>query len=121
MVRGRAVGGQSGTVRLGARLVEARTNLRSGKQVFKEIPKIDPSRFLELTLPAASEPVEIYGTLPVSLGAAPGRALELVVVTSREVELEGLGLVPLADELPPPPPRPWHATEAAMPPDAGLP
>jgi hypothetical protein len=89
--------------------------------VFKEIPKIDPNRYLELALPAAPEPVEVYGTLPASIGAAAGRALELVVVTSREVELEGVSLVPLADELPPPQPRPWHAAELVAVPDAGPP
>jgi arylsulfatase A-like enzyme len=113
IVRGRAVDGQAGTLRVGLRLVDARNSFKNSKQLSKEVPKIDPTKFLELSLPAAAEPVEVYATVPPSMGAGPGRSIELVVFASRNVELEGLGLVPLADELPPPPPQAWHAEAPA--------
>jgi hypothetical protein len=51
--------------------------------------------------------VEVSATLPDSLGVRPGRAVELVVFAERSVTLDGLVVVPLANELPPPPPEPW--------------
>jgi hypothetical protein len=41
------------------------------------------------------------------VGAVAGRAVELVVFAESHVTVEGLAVVPLADELPPPPPEPW--------------
>jgi hypothetical protein len=45
--------------------------------------------------------------LPPSLGARPRRSIELVLFADRNVEVEAIALVPLADELPPPPREPW--------------
>jgi hypothetical protein len=45
--------------------------------------------------------------LPESLGAKPGRPLSLVVFSEEHVAVEAIAVVPLADELPPPAPKPW--------------
>ena len=59
--------------------------------------------------------------LPASMGARPGRAMRLVVFADHQVEVEALALVPLADELPPPAPKPWTPGRdaGATDPDAG--
>ena len=44
--------------------------------------------------------VEVAGTLPGSIGAHAGRAIRLVVFADHQVSIDGLALVPLADELP---------------------
>jgi hypothetical protein len=38
---------------------------------------------------------------------------EFVVFANRPITIEGVALVPLADELPPPPPEPWTDAEGA--------
>ncbi|HEY8945372.1 MAG TPA: hypothetical protein VIM73_13970, partial [Polyangiaceae bacterium] len=55
------------------------------------------------------EPQELFATLPDTIPAGPGMSTELIVFASREVKVHALALVPLADELPPPPPKPWRA------------
>jgi HEAT repeat protein len=109
IVRGRSTAKDPGTVKLGTRL---RNNVNNAAEVYKGIPKIDPDRSVVFTLPSASEPVEIVATLPAALGVVAGRSAELVVFASREVELDGLALVPLADELPPPAPQPWQPADS---------
>jgi hypothetical protein len=51
----------------------------------------------------------VYGELPQSVGARPGLRGRFVVFADSTVQLDLLALVPLANELPPPPPKPWQA------------
>ena len=50
---------------------------------------------------------EIAATLPSEWNAGPGRPLTLSVFADGRVRIDALVVVPLADELPPPPPEPW--------------
>jgi hypothetical protein len=52
---------------------------------------------------------ELFFTLP-SLLAPAGRELCLTVQRTANLAVEALAIVPLADELPPPPPQPWEAS-----------
>jgi hypothetical protein len=81
---------------------------RSGKALPERgVPKLDEARSLRLSLPCQGKSLEVFGTLPAEVGVRPGQSSELVLFSSRNVDLEGISLVPLADELPPPPPKPW--------------
>ncbi|HKO90555.1 MAG TPA: hypothetical protein VJU61_05350, partial [Polyangiaceae bacterium] len=71
------------------------------------VPAIDEQRALKLSLPCEGRALEIYGDAPENLDLRSGRSSELILFASRGVALEGLAVVPLADELPPPPPKPW--------------
>ncbi|MEO6602228.1 MAG: hypothetical protein ABIQ16_20270, partial [Polyangiaceae bacterium] len=50
----------------------------------------------------------VYGQLPKSVGARPSLRARFVVFADSTVQLDAIALVPLADELPPPPPKPWQ-------------
>jgi hypothetical protein len=81
---------------------------RSGKSLPERgVPQLDESRSIKLPLRCESRPVEAFASLPENLGIRPGRSSELVLFASRNVAVEAVAFVPLADELPPPPPKPW--------------
>lgn len=61
---------------------------------------------------------ELFLTLPVALAPTLGGCI--AVARTSNLGVEGIAVVPLADELPPPPPEPWEAGPAAAS-TAGLP
>ena len=75
-------------------------------------PELDPERSLRLTIAGEGEPVEVYAEVPASMAVLPGHSLRLVVFADREVVVEALALVPIAEELPPPEPEPWQPARA---------
>jgi hypothetical protein len=79
----------------------------------------EPAATLEF---AAGPARELFFELPreVASPAVPGkkaRDLCIVVRRSANLSVEGMAVVPLADDLPPPPPEPWEATPTPLPPD----
>jgi hypothetical protein len=72
------------------------------------IPELDAKRVLRLQIPCTGETVERFARVPDNVGARPGVLAEFVVFANRAITIEGLSLVPLADELLPPPPEPWN-------------
>jgi hypothetical protein len=77
----------------------------------------EPERETTLQVLAETKPHDVATTLPESLGATPGKLLELVFYATQNVAVDACAVVPLADELPPPPPAPWQPEDAS---DAGL-
>ncbi|MGE3674906.1 MAG: hypothetical protein AB7K71_34885, partial [Polyangiaceae bacterium] len=73
----------------------------------KDLPRIDYDQATALEVPASTAPVEVWARLGDAVGARPGKPVNVVVFAERGVSLLGLALVPLSDELPPPPPKPW--------------
>ena len=76
------------------------------------LPNLNTAQALRLQIPPGPEKVVIYGELPKTMGARPGSRAKYVVFGDSTVELDAIALVPLADELPPPPPKPWQASSA---------
>lgn len=74
----------------------------------RKLPELDEGRSLRFQVPCRGTPVELFATLPDTIRAKPGAAVELAIVVSRPLSLHGFALVPLADELPPPEPKPWR-------------
>ena len=107
--------GQTGEVRLGRSRYPIEYDIKGKPINHRKVPEIHDRDYAKLTIPSTGAPVEVAVALPESLGAAPGRAVELVLFAERHVKVEGLVLVPLSDELPPPPPKAWAPTE----PDGG--
>nr|PZN21754.1 MAG: hypothetical protein DIU78_16875 [Pseudomonadota bacterium] len=62
---------------------------------------------VRLEIPCTGEAREVHARAPASLGVRAGAPAELVVVATPSVIIEALALVPLADEIPPPPPEPF--------------
>ena len=108
LVRARTNDGQSGQVRIGSRLeglAPARHNVQSEADKH-EIPlvELDPRGAVTLEF-LGGTPTEASATLPPNLGE--GIEARFVVLSSPNVVLEALAVVPLADELAPPAPEPW--------------
>lgn len=81
---------------------------REGKARRKKgVPPLDASRSVRLEIPVSDAFVEVAAPVPESLGLRPASSAELVVYASTGVTLDALSVVPLADELPPPAPKPW--------------
>jgi len=111
LVRARAER-EAGVVRIGARVENLRYD-RHGKPIIKrDIPRLDSARSVAIRVPKGPDFVEVSGELPASIGAQPGRSVELVVVSDRYVDVDAVALVPLSNELPPPPPEPWKPAPA---------
>ena len=125
VVRAHVTDGRPGHVRVGARRADIEpAKHKTGPSGAGEIRPDTGGDLVELdprdaaTLDIANGPdgtaTEACATLPAKL-AAQGDELRLVVVTSPNVAIEALAVVPLSDELPPPPPEPWQGS--APPPD----
>ena len=97
---------RAGVVRIGAPF-EALKYDRKGMPIKdRKLPQIHPT--LRVALEVAPGPTrEVHAVLPPELGAQPGRPLTLVVFADEHVAVESLAVVPLADELPAPAPKPW--------------
>ncbi len=114
----RADGGRAGgQIRVGRPATAPRNDSKDTHTTHRKLPEIHPSDFLSIQIPAATRdgPVEVWATLPPSLGVTPGHQVELVVFAERHIRISSLAVVPLADELPPPPPVPWTGAEDARP------
>lgn len=109
-VRARATGQTAGEVLIAAAAPEWGEHHRAS------LPQLDAAQALRLQIPPGPEPVVVYGELPKSLGARPGLRGRFVVFADSTVQLDLLALVPLASELPPPPPKPWQPSDAQAPP-----
>lgn len=105
LVRVKNLGTAPGTL-LFARGVDGAAPKRTGLTLPK-LPVIDEKQALRLMVPPTSEPLELVATLPASFGARAALRASFLLYAERGVEVETLAVVPLADELPPPPPKPW--------------
>ncbi len=108
LVRARSSDGQGGKVWLGARLDRVVYDRHGEPRPKREVPQIDPERSAVIDVPGtARDWVEVWTTVPEALGARPGRPLHAVLFVDRHTEVAAFAVVPLATELPPPPPEPW--------------
>lgn len=112
LVRARTRAGNPGKVHLGARLPpKYRLNREGEPHEIEDVPQLNQQRMLSVEVPVSDQAQEVHALVPEALGAAPGKALQLVVFADHNVELEAVALVPLSDELPPPKPKPWQKPE----------
>lgn len=107
LVRARNPASVPAKVHVGARGDRPELDADGRPKQLRKLPVLDSERSVSLVVPVGEGSQEVHARLPDSLGAAPGRSIHLVVYAERELEVEALALVPLADELPPPPPQPW--------------
>lgn len=105
LVRVKNLGTAPGTL-LFARGADGVAPKRTGLTLPK-LPVIDEKQALRLMVPPTSEPLELFATLPESFGARAALRASFLLYAERGIEVETLAVVPLADELPPPPPKPW--------------
>jgi hypothetical protein len=72
-----------------------------------KLPVIDERQALRLNVPPSAEPLELGATLPASFHAKAALRASFVLYAERGIDVQSLAVVPLSDELPPPPPKPW--------------
>jgi hypothetical protein len=104
-VRARATGSAPGEVLIAAAAPEW------GEKHRASLPTLDAAQALRLQIPPGPDPVVVYGELPKSVGARPGLRGRFVVFADSTVQLDLVALVPLSNELPPPPPKPWQGAD----------
>jgi hypothetical protein len=108
LVRVRNLGNAPGTL-LFARGVDGAAPPKNTGLTLPKLPVIDEKHALRLSVPPSAEPLELTAQLPDSFGARAALRATFLLYAERGVEVETLALVPLSDELPPPPPKPWQA------------
>jgi hypothetical protein len=64
-------------------------------------------KFVSFLVPKGARDLELYAAMPAGIPVRKGLSLELRVLATSTVRVEAVALVPLADEIPPPPPEPW--------------
>ncbi len=70
------------------------------------LPRLDPTATVSLDVPVGTH--EIHAQLDGGFGASGGAPLHVMLVPDRGLVIEGFVVVPLADEIPPPAPKPWN-------------
>lgn len=113
IVRARNSGSAPGSL-LFARGVDAPAPKKEGAALPK-LPVIDEKQALRVSIPPGPGPQEIAARLPDSFGARAALRASFVLYAERGIDVETLALVPLSDELPPPPPKPWVSGIEAAP------
>jgi hypothetical protein len=109
LVRARASGTTPGEVRFGLAAAPLGDGNRS-RRVPKRAPTLEPDLTVQLPIEPGGAFHEVYATLPkaVSERVEPGDAADFVIYATQNVDVAACAVVPLADELPPPPPEPWQ-------------
>jgi len=107
IVRATSTGMSPGEVRVSAGTHLIRFDREGTPKRQRGVPALDERRVQRILVPRSEKPVEVYATVPAALGLRPGLRTAVVVYASSGVTVEAVALVPLSDELPPPPPEPW--------------
>jgi arylsulfatase A-like enzyme len=112
LVRVRNLGPSPGTLLFARGADSAAARPGSAAPTLPKLPVIDEARALRLSVPPSKDPLELAARLPDSFGVKAALRASFLLYAERGIEVETLALVPLADELPPPPPKPWTAPPA---------
>jgi arylsulfatase A-like enzyme len=107
LCRARSKDRRAGEVRVGLRAGPPPAKRDHDSLVPAKAPDVDPKRMSVLGIPAVDAPVEVFATLPSTVTVRPGELGDFVVYATQNVEVLACAVVPLADELPAPPPEPW--------------
>jgi hypothetical protein len=114
IVRVRNTGSAPGSL-LFARGVDGPVQPKRTGLTLPKLPVIDEKVSLRLAVPPSGEWLELAARLPASFGARPALRASFLLYAERGIDVETLALVPLSDELPPPPPKPWVSGIEAAP------
>jgi len=109
LISGKTTDGAAGQVRFGLKRGGRMSDGDRSQLVPKSAPSFDPALTVTLKVPAGDDYREIFTTLPkaVSDQVRPGDHADFVIYATQNVDLRACAVVPLAAEVPPPPPEPW--------------
>jgi hypothetical protein len=105
--RARSTDRRAGEIRFGQREGPPPAKRDHDSLVPAKAPDTDPAKTSVLGVPAVDTPVEVFASLPRAVAVKPGEYADFVVYATQNVEVLSCAVVPLEDELPPPPPEPW--------------
>jgi hypothetical protein len=74
----------------------------------KKMGEFSGEQFVSIGVPAGCQDTELSIIAPKPMGLRPGGAVELRVLATTAVRVDAVAAVPLADEMPAPPPEPWR-------------
>lgn len=115
LVRARTRDGQAGTVTISRGSVATDNRGASSR-----VPEVHTEQRLSITVPGGDAFADRFSEVPELLALRPGLSADLVVFASHNVELRAFAIVPMAEELPPPPPKAWKdVADAGLPPSPG--
>jgi arylsulfatase A-like enzyme len=109
--RARTVDRRAGEIRAGLRSGPPPTRSDRESLVPSAAPALDARRSAVLTVPAGDAAVEVFATLPASVAVKPGDLGDFVFYATQNVEVASCAVIPLREEIPPPPPEPWTPVE----------
>lgn len=98
----RATAPAGGEIRIGPR-GDLPTSSEKKSVIPENRPALDPSRTVTLRIPRGEGAAEVFAELPAKVKAAPGKQASLVFFATQGVEVEACVLVPLRQDLHPPP------------------
>ena len=107
LCRARTTDGHPGEIRVGLRAGPPPAKTDHDSLVPADAPALDTARTSTLVIAAGDAPTEAFATLPRTVPVRPGEFGDFVVYATQNVEVAACAVVPLSDELPPPPPEPW--------------
>jgi hypothetical protein len=109
ILRARAGDGHEGEVRFGL-MDSPRPGGDRKRPVPKRAPELAPGLSVTLRFAPGDAWIEQVASLPeaVTERVKPGTHADFVVYATQNVEVDACAVVPLTDELPPPPPQPWQ-------------
>jgi arylsulfatase A-like enzyme len=106
--RARSTDHRAGEIRVGLRAGPPPSKPDRESLVPSAAPDLDVAKTSVLGVPAVDTPVEVFATLPPTVTLAPGSYGDFVVYATQNVEVLACAVVPLSEEMPPPPPEPWQ-------------
>ena len=113
LARVRNVGSEPGELRIGPAGWTSSDTSSFGAQQSKKQRYFLGGNFVSLRFDRGGDgAVEQAVLAPANFGLKPGHSVELKVLATRGLRVEALVAVPLADEIPPPPPQPWDSSSS---------
>jgi hypothetical protein len=65
-------------------------------------------RFISFAVPRGTKELELFAAVPRDWPLRKGLSVDVRLLSTSSVRVEAVAIVPLADEIPPPPPQPWR-------------
>jgi arylsulfatase A-like enzyme len=111
IIRASNPGPTAGEVRIGLPSITSSKTERKSIEVYGMLKEFLDGRYVGFEVPAKSQDLELVAAVSPKLALRPGLAVELRVLSTTSVRIEGIAVVPFSDEIPAPPPEPWTPSE----------
>jgi hypothetical protein len=117
LVRASNPGEVDGELRVGLPTVVSGVTPRKSSQDTSITQEFSGGRFLSFPVPRGTKEVELFAAIPKDWPLRKGLSLDVRILSTSSVRVEAFALVPLADEIPPPPPQPWRPEDGTARPE----